>query len=421
MRKKLLCIAVAAVMVAASSGSAFANSNMNFGMNSFGGGYGFGNGNGNGNDNSNEDDNGYGKEYKQSHNYKVKYEKKEYKFNDKKSIKVGNYTIPYEAIVEGMGATVAYDKKTTVLTVVKNEITIIIDFKNKTVTVNGVADTGSGIFKASNGKKNSVLTQYIAKKLGANASCDNDGVTVERPKLAKPKNVKVTLIGTEEKPITGTILNTKVLYVTATADITAGEAAGGKAELYVGDKLVAADTVITPADTQVSFTTSDGSPMNTELQTAIPKGGAVTVKLYNVNNDTVETKTNINLSADYIAPTLTGITSAVYLADEGILYLVANGAGNIMDSVDVTKLTFVDTALNKTYQLTSAPRSGSAGTVKSATSLKVTLGSTDKGSIKEFSTAVTLKIAAGGLITDKAGNTSPAAATEVSVPVIVIK
>ena len=411
MKKKILSIAVAAVMVVASSGSAFANPAMGYGMSGFGGGYG--------------NVSAYGMQtYSKvpAYNYQVKYEKKDYKFNDKKSIKTGNYTIPYEAIVEGMGATITYDKKAAVLTVVKDAATIVIDFKNKTVAVNGVADTASGIFKASNSKKNSVLTQYIAKRLGVSVTCGKDKVTVDKVKLSKPRNVKVTMVGAEGKPIAGTILNTKVLYLTASAEITAGEAAGGKAELYVGNKLVATDAEITDTDTQVNFTTSDTTPDNAEMQAKVSTGGVISVKLYNANNNSVETKTNINLLTDYVAPTLKGITSAVYLADEGVLYLVADGAGTIKDSVDVTKLTLTDTALKKTYQLTNTPESGSTGIVKSATSLKVTLGMADKNAVKGFGAAtVILKIAAGGLIADKAGNTSPATAAEVSIPVIVIK
>jgi DNA-binding protein YbaB len=211
-------------------------------------------------------------------NNKIKEKKQTFKINGSPTIKYGKYKLPINPVKKGMGANVTFDKDTAILTVTKATTTIIINFKEKTVTVNGVADTNSGIFTASNSKKSTVLIKYIANKLGVRVNGDDDKITVTVPGLDLPKGITVTPVGST---IVENTLNTTTQYMTATANITPGQAV--KAELYVGSKLIATDSDIAATDKVVTFTTSDGTPTNTELQAAVPEGGVITVKFNGKN------------------------------------------------------------------------------------------------------------------------------------------
>lgn len=108
----------------------------------------------------------------------LKASKQTFKIKGSPVIKYGKYKLPIRPITKGIGADVKFDKATGVLTVVKGTTTIVINFKDKTVTVNGVADTDTGIFKARNSKKTTVLIKYIANTLGVRVTVDKDKVTV---------------------------------------------------------------------------------------------------------------------------------------------------------------------------------------------------------------------------------------------------
>lgn len=347
----------------------------------------------------------------------------EYEYEDSKVIKYSRYLLPIDPITKGMGATVAYDKTTAVLTVKKDTNTLVIDFKNKKVTLNGVENTKSGIFTAKNSKKRTVLIKYIAKVLGVRVKVEDDKVKIEDPdkdvpELDAPKNIKITPFGAN---VVANTLNSTTLYFNVTADIKSEQATGGKAELYVNSKLVASTTVTSASGSSITFTTSDATPTNEELRTLVPEGGDVTIKLYNAKNEMVQSTAKEKLTVDYVAPTLTSVTSAIYHEEDGEIYLVATGAGNLNDIVDVTKLTLYDTALSRYYQLTSGEK-GSKGTVISATSLMVSLGEIDRYGIKGFGTStLNLTIAPGSLVTDKAGNVSTPSVVPVTLPVIIIQ
>lgn len=348
-----------------------------------------------------------------------KTEKKNYGFSGSSVIKYGRYQLPIKAVSQGMGATVTFDKANAVLTVVKGTITIKIDFINKSVFVNDVEDTASGIFKAKNTKKTTVLIKYIADKLGVRTSVDKDKVTVEIPRLDAPKNIIITPVGAT---VVSNTLNSTTKYLTVSAEITPGQAAGGKAELYIGNRLVATNTAITATGSAIQFTTSDGAPSNEKLQALIPEGGAVTIKLYNANNESVVSKANIKLKVDYVAPSILGVSAAVLNKEEGKLTLVVSGSSIVADSVDVTKLTIYDSSTTRTYQLTNAPDTGSKGFVKSVASLEIKLGSTDLLALQSFGTStVTLTIAPGSLLIDAAGNVSIPFTVPITVPVTIIE
>lgn len=336
-----------------------------------------------------------------------------------KVIKYGRYQLPVEPVTKGMGATLTYDKETAVITVQKDATTIVIDLKNKKVTINGVEDPKPGIFTTSNSKKKTVLIKYIAAKLGVRVKVDKDEIEVIEAKLDSPKNIKITPVGTS---VIANTLNSTTQYMEVTADITPGQATGGKAELYVNTKLVATTNVTSATGSAITFTTSDGTPTNDELRAIVPEGGAVTIKLYNAKNESVTSNTGLKLNVDYIAPTLTSVTSAIYMVNSGELYLSVSGAGAVKDSVDITRLSLYDSALARSYQLINIDDKGSKGFVESDSSLKITLGDADRAGLAGFGTStVTLYIASGVLIRDMAGNTSSALAAPIALPVVVIK
>ncbi|HHT87984.1 MAG TPA: hypothetical protein GX002_03110, partial [Clostridiales bacterium] len=340
------------------------------------------------------------------------------KFEIKKSpmIKNGKYKLPTKPVTDGMGAGVDYKKE--ILTITKDGINIVINFKDETVRVNGVADTSSGIFTAKKKDVMNVLIKYIGRILGFSVNVNDDEIGVEIPSLAAPRDITVTPVGSNIIPNT---INKSTIYISVTATITAGQATGGKAELYIGSKLIATDYDIKATDTTVTFNTSDGTPTNAELMALIPTGGKVSVKLYNVYNNMVSSKSGPTLKVDYIAPTLTGISSVIYNRTTHQLYFSVSGAGAIGDKVDVSKITVYDYTLGKTYQLTSSEK-GSEGYVNSANSLVVNIGKADRKALSAFETTnMYIIISSGSFIRDEAGNTSQINTRAVSLPVTVVK
>lgn len=356
---------------------------------------------------------------KQQEKKNEKEAKQTFKINGSPVIKYGRYKLPLAPVIKGMGATVTFDRDTAILTVVKGTDTIIINFKDETVTVNGAADTASGIFDAKSNNGMTVLVKYIAKILGIRVGGDDDEITVEVPGLNKPTDITLTPAGSNIKPNT---LNSTTTFLSATAKITAGQATGGKAELYIGSRLAATDPSISATDTEVSFTTSDGTPTNAELKAVIPEGGLVSVKLYNAAGLFVTSNPgSLKLLVDYTVPTLTGITSAIYNAEGNYLYLNVSGASAIKDAVDVTKLTLYDASLGRSYTLTDTANIGSKGIVSSADTLLVNVGSLDKANLAGFEgTDVYLRVAAGSLLSDDAGNVLNILTEIQNIPVSVI-
>ncbi|QHQ63178.1 hypothetical protein Ana3638_22360 [Anaerocolumna sedimenticola] len=333
----------------------------------------------------------------------MKEKKQNFKISASPVIKYGKYKLPIKPVTQGMGAAVDFNKDTAVLTVTKGTTVIVINFEDKTVMVNGAADTNSGIFTAKNDKKMTVLIKYIANKLGVRVNVKGDDVATEIPGLDLPTDIKIMPVGLN---VAANTLNSTTLYMTAAADIIAGQAVGGKAELYVGSKLVAVDNTIEAADTTVTFTTSDGTPTNEELKALIPEGGKVSVKLYNADQQAVTSEVkNPTLKVDYIIPTLTGITSANYVVSGSSIVVNVTGAGEVNDKVDVTKISLYDSALNKTYQLSNVWGTGSVGVVSSDSRLTITLGSADREGLAGFgSSELYLNVAAGPILIDKSGN-----------------
>ncbi len=397
--KKAMCIIMALVLVIGLSGTAAAHSDS--GSKSYG--YGSNSSKSKGNNQS--------KKVWNMNTMPGMYTKSSYRYDYGTCIKYGRNKLSLSVITKGMGAKAEYSKKKSVLTVSKDSSTIVIDFKNKTVTVNSIADPASGIFEAGNDKKMKAVIQYVAKVLGIEVSCSKDKVTVAVPKLDAPTGVKVKAVG---GTIVANTLNSTNTALTASAAIKAGQAAGGKAELYVGDKLVAVDTEILEKDTQVTFSTAAAAPTNIQLQALVNKGGKVTVKLYNANGKTAVSKASCSkLAVDYKAPAVTSVSGAALNLQAGTIEIYVNGEVSKGDKADVTLISLYDYTLNKEYKLTDTKltdtyKSGSYATVKESGKITICLGKADISGLAGFGTGkVRLTVAAGSLLTDAAGNASP--------------
>ncbi len=382
--KKIVCIVITALLIISTAGTAYAHGSSNGKKNSYSIFYP-------------AYEQSSTKDYQQGFSYSkspvIKYTK--------------YYRVPVVPITKGMGGDVSYNKKSAKLKVDKGTITIEINFKKKTVTVNGKKDKKSGIFTAKNDDKMEALLAYIAKILGVDCSFEDGKIIIERPGLSVPSGITVTSIGSQAPANT---INGNTLYIEASARIKAGQATGGKAELYVGNTLVAADTVINANDTKVTFSTS-ASPVNAYLQAVIPKGGQVTVKLYNSSNQSVTSSKGPTLVVDYIAPAVGSISSATYDSAKGRIRINVGGASAAGDQVDVTKLSLTDTN-GRTFQLTN----NSSGVISNTGLIEITLGAVDRHNLSSYGTApVYLTILPGSLLKDAAGNVSASAANAVSL------
>ncbi len=154
------------------------------------------------------------------------------------------------------------------------------------------AGTGSGFTLTAGSHTYSVRQTDKAN----NQSPASTAVTYELDTLAPtaPTAVTATPSGGE---VQADILNAGNTAMTFDATIIAGEAVGGNAEFYVNGTLIGTDASIGATDTQVSYTTSDGTPTSAEVQAAITAGGVVTVKLYDRANNEV-TGTGNTLTRD---------------------------------------------------------------------------------------------------------------------------
>lgn len=356
-----------------------------------------------------------GKKNKQKKKAK-KYKAKKMEFNLKKSpvIKHGRYKLPVSPVTKGMGAEVDYQDG--ILTVTKDDITIVINFKNETVAINGVIDTSSNLFKPKKNNGMTVLIKYIAKILDIRVDIDDDEIEVELPTLTTPKDIILTPVGST---IINNTINTKTLYITASATIKAGQATGGRAELYIGSKLVATDSEISATDTMVTFTTSDGAPTNEKLKNLVPKGGEVQVRLYNNKNEYVTGKSGQKILVDYEAPTISAYNSVELDLEKKQLVLNVSGASSKGDIVDVTLLTLYDSSVGRTYRLTNAANTGSTGTVKDDKTLMINIGSLDMAGLAGFGGTDVHLVIEGALLKDQAGNTSPSIGHSITLPVMI--
>lgn len=389
--KKLIILVLTAVLLATPSTVAFAKNN-----------------NSKKNDNKKVD---WGSDFKwyEDDDDDGKWNKKEFKLKDSPVFKYGKYQLPLAPIVKAMNSEVEYNKDKALLTITKDNTVIVIDFKNKVVYVNGVKDTKSGIFSSKKNNGKTVLIKYIAKLLNYGLDIDDDEIIVEIPNYKYLSDIQIVPISTLGTNVVKNTLNSTSIALEANAKIKAGHPLGSRAELYVGTKLIATDAVISPSDTKVTFTTSDGTPTTAELMAIVPKGGEVTVKLFNEKNELLVSKTmNEQLVVDYVPPTLTSVISINYIPVAKQISITVNNAGAVGDKVNLDMISLFDTNLRKIHTLNTSSDKGSVGIVNSSTSLVINLGEKDQKALAEFGKAnMYAMIWDGSLISDLAGNQSP--------------
>lgn len=320
-------------------------------------------------------------------------------------IKYGKFKLPLGLVEKGMGADIAY--KNGVISISKGNIIIEIDLYNKKVyvTTNSirVEDTNSSIFTSHNKKKMTVLINYIAAKLGIRTHINGDDVVITEPSITAPASVVLT-------PMGGTVvintLNSTNLFLQAQASITAGQATGGKAELYIGSKLVATDTSIISTDTIITFNSSDGTPTAAELQVLIPTGGKVTIKLYNSAGGFVTSKDgNPTLKVDYSAPLMSSISAAIYYPALKKINLFISGTIQKNDVLDVTKVQITDANPVISRILTNVATTDSKGVAVNGSVITIKLGTADTVALATVGgDDASLTLLTGNIITDAAGN-----------------
>ncbi|PYG90334.1 hypothetical protein LY28_00215, partial [Ruminiclostridium sufflavum DSM 19573] len=193
-------------------------------------------------------------------------------------------------------------------------------------------------------------------------------IVVDKTPPPAPTAVTVTPVG---GMVIANSLNKSNTNMTATATITAAEAAGGKAELYLDGVLLATDNSIASEDTQVTFDL--GKSTNAELQAAVVSSGTVSVKLYDAaGNSSTSSVNNPVLAVDYniseqVPPTATVYTIGGTLRVGGTLtgsytYYDANGDSEgistfkwyTADDSSGTNKTEIAGANAESYVLTSA-------------------------------------------------------------------
>ncbi len=122
------------------------------------------------------------------------------------------------------------------------------------------------------------------------------------PALSVPTAVTLTPLG---GTLVANTLNSTNTHLEIGAAITAGQATGGKAEFFVGATKLGEDTSIAAGDTTIAYTTSDGTPLNAELQAKIAAGGVVSVKLSDATGNNITSAVgNPTLAVDYVVPTV---------------------------------------------------------------------------------------------------------------------
>jgi hypothetical protein len=346
-----------------------------------------------------------------------------YRISESPTITFGRFVLPLTAVEKGLGASVVYSNG--VILVSKGNIVLEFDLNNKKVfvTTNAirVEDTTSGIFNTHDNRKIKTLINYIADKFGISINIKGDNIyIVTASSMTAPTSVVLTPVG--GTVVTNT-LNSTNQYLLAQAVITAGQATGGKAELYIGSRLIASDLAIAAADAAVTFTTSDGTPLPAELQALIPAGGKAYVKLYNSTGEYVISKIgNPELKVDYISPVITSLTAAEYYPEKNKIKLYITGAVSRNDVLDVTKVQVVDISPAVSKVLTNSTTYDVMYGSMNQVVITIKLSDADAAALSTVGgDDVTLILLVGVVITDPSGNppASVAAAQTVKLTAVI--
>ncbi len=154
--------------------------------------------------------------------------------------------------------------------------------------------------------KNIVVTADDGSSAEPSTDTHWGDIVVDKTAPAAPTSVSVTPVG---GTVVANSLNKSNTNLTASASITAADATGGKAELYLGSTLLATDNTINDTDTQVTFDLGITSTEN--LKAVIPAGGVISVKLYDGAGNSSVSSGNPTLEVDYVTPPPEAPTAAV--------------------------------------------------------------------------------------------------------------
>ena len=255
----------------------------------------------------------------------------------------GNYSVQSTAILT-VDNTAPTNQDTVFATSVTKQGGAAVTIVSSADATNNVwfAPSGTTVFSAgatmttAGGTATSILApatagayRMFAIDAAGNYSAQSTAIlTVDNTAPTSPTGVGVTPVG---GTVIANTLNTTNTHMTAVATITAGQATNGYAELLVGGVVKLTDSTILAGDTTVTFTTSDASPTNAELQAAIAAGGVVTVKVYDeAGNNATSSVSNPTLVVDYTAPSNQNTVFAASITKQGGLLLT------IVSSADAT-------------------------------------------------------------------------------------
>lgn len=240
------------------------------------------------------------------------------------------------------------------------------------------------------------ITARVTDETG-NVGAAGASLTLNVDLTAPTAPVTVTVI-----PIGGTVtantLNTTTTNMTATAAIAAAQATGGKAELYIGSILKATDNTILAGDVQVTFNLGQSTVGG--LQSAVPTGGVVSVKLFDsFGNVSASIADNPTLTVDYTVPEVVSVSvpaAGVYKAGEMLGFTV-----NFNENIDITGgVPYIQLALSTGVSVRASYMSGS-GTSSLVFVYVVSAGNEDYDGVEVSSESINLN---GSTIRDQAKN-----------------
>jgi len=224
--------------------------------------------------------------------------------------------------------------------------------------------SGGGTIRDASGN-DAVLT--LPALANASSLAGTSAVIVDTVAPSAPTALALT-------PVGGTVVANTLLAsntnMTATATITAGQATGGSARLYLGTSIIATDATINSGDTTVSFDLGVASAA--ALQAAVAAGGSVTVVLLDVVGNASPASTAVTLNVDYVVPTVTVATdrTSFVSGDTATLTFTVSEATTNFVSGDVTvtggTLSGWTATSSTAYSATFTPNSGDgiAGSVQ---------------------------------------------------------
>jgi len=167
---------------------------------------------------------------------------------------------------------------------------------------------------------------------GASSLAGNKAIVIDTVAPTAPSGLVLT-------PVGGTVVSNTLLAtstnLTASANMTAGQATGGTANLLLGDTVLASDTSIGSTDTTLAFTL--GLSTSSALQSAIAAGGAVTVRLIDAAGNISSSSASVTLIVDYVIPTvaLTASTSALRIGQTAVVTATLSESSANFVSTDI--------------------------------------------------------------------------------------